>query len=48
MNNYASKFDLRGLKLSVKNNSELLLRKDIRTYLNADAQIFLEGMGVIE
>jgi hypothetical protein len=48
MNNYATRFDLRGLKLSIKNNAEILLRKDIRPYLNADAQIFLEGMGAIE
>jgi hypothetical protein len=48
MNNYATRFDLRGLKLSIKNNAEILLRKDIRPYLNADAQILLEGMGAIE
>jgi hypothetical protein len=48
MNNYASRFDLRGLKLSIKNNAELLLRKDIRTYLNSDAQILLEGMDALE
>lgn len=30
---YATKFDIRGLKLFVKNNSELLVRKDKEHYL---------------
>lgn len=47
INAYASNFDIRGLKLSIKNNPELLVRKDIRHYLNADAITLLIGMNVI-
>lgn len=46
-NSYASKFDLRGLKVMVKDNSQVFLRSDITAYLNADAKIILEGMGSI-
>lgn len=46
-NAYATNFDLRGLKLSVKNNHELLLRDNINEYLNTDAKVLLEGMSVI-
>lgn len=46
-NAYATNFDLRGLKLSVKNNPELLMRDDINEYLNMDAKVLLEGMSVI-
>lgn len=47
INAYASNFDIRGLKLSIKNNPELLVRKDISHYLNADAITLLIGMNVI-
>ena len=47
LNRYATDFDLRGLKLSVKNNAELLMREDVDQYLNADAKVLLEGMSVI-
>ncbi|PLR94824.1 hypothetical protein [Bacillus sp. T33-2] len=47
LNTYASKFDLRGLKLTVKENATLLLRTDIVQYLNSDAKIILQGMGAI-
>ncbi|WP_342600792.1 hypothetical protein MHB48_07070 [Psychrobacillus sp. FSL H8-0483] len=47
INNYASNFDVRGLKLSIKNNSALLVRKDINHYLNEDAKTLLTGMKVI-
>ncbi|MFT4416424.1 hypothetical protein ACLM5H_21410 [Fredinandcohnia humi] len=47
INSYASKFDLRGLKILVKDNAQLLLREDVLAYLNADAKIILEGMGAI-
>ncbi|MEK4485299.1 hypothetical protein MHH81_06795 [Psychrobacillus sp. FSL H8-0484] len=47
INSYASNFDIRGLKLSIKNNPELLVRRDIRHYLNADAITLLIGMNVI-
>ncbi|MDF2605974.1 MAG: hypothetical protein K0S34_164 [Bacillales bacterium] len=48
LNNYALKFDLRGLKVCVKDNAKLLLRDDVIYYLNSDAKILLEGMGVIK
>ncbi|MCJ8007016.1 hypothetical protein ACFFF5_00135 [Lederbergia wuyishanensis] len=47
INAYASSFDLRGLKLTLKNHTELLFKNDIFHYLNSDAKIVLEGMGVI-
>ena len=47
INKYASNFDVRGLKLSIKNNSALLVRKDIKHYLNEDAKTLLTGMKVI-
>ena len=48
INTYATRFDVRGLRLSVKNNADLLMKKDILYYLNADAKILLEGMKVIQ
>lgn len=47
INTYANKFDLRGLKVLVRDNTNLLLRKDVPAYLNSDARIILEGMGAI-
>lgn len=48
VNNYAKRFNVRGVKLAVKNNPKVFLRPDITDYLNGDAKILLEGMGVIE
>ncbi len=47
VNSYASKFDLRGLKIVIRDHSLLFLRNDIEAYLNTDAKIILEGMGAI-
>jgi hypothetical protein len=47
INAHATNFDVRGLKLSIKNNPELLVRKDIKHYLNQDAKTLLVGMKVI-
>ncbi|MCM3663438.1 hypothetical protein M3204_03410 [Mesobacillus subterraneus] len=47
INTYAHKFDVRGIKMLVKDNPNLLLRKDTPAYLNADAKIILQGMGAI-
>ena len=47
VNSYASKFDLRGLKVIIRDHSLLFLRNDIEAYLNTDAKIILEGMGAI-
>nr|WP_106779633.1 hypothetical protein [Lysinibacillus timonensis] len=48
INMYASKFDVRGIKLCVKGNEQLLLKKEVINFLNADAKIILEGMGAIK
>ncbi|MFJ7825704.1 hypothetical protein [Psychrobacillus sp. NPDC096623] len=47
INAHASNFDVGGLKLSIKNNPELLVRKDIKHYLNEDAKTLLAGMKII-
>ncbi|MRG87018.1 hypothetical protein [Salinibacillus xinjiangensis] len=47
VNQYASSFNLRGIKLIIKEKSTLFLRKDIVTFLNKDAKTILEGMGAI-
>lgn len=47
INAYASKFDVRGLRMSIKSNSDLLMRKDIKQYLNEDAKTLLIGMKAI-
>ncbi|MGX9133209.1 hypothetical protein ACWV26_02365 [Rummeliibacillus sp. JY-2-4R] len=48
INIYASKFDVRGIKLTIKGKEQLFLREEIISYLNADARIMLEGMGTIK
>ncbi|MGD6804644.1 hypothetical protein FZC79_08390 [Rossellomorea vietnamensis] len=48
MNTYALRFDVQGLKMTVKNKKELLLKKETLGFLNSDAKILLEGMGAIE
>ncbi|MEH7342772.1 hypothetical protein V7122_02610 [Bacillus sp. JJ1532] len=47
INAYAYKFDLRGIKVMLKENAKLFLREDIIVYLNSDAKIILTGMKVI-
>jgi hypothetical protein len=47
INSYAYKFNVKGIKLILKDNSKLFLREDIMNYLNSDAKIILEGMGAI-
>ncbi|MGF2617780.1 hypothetical protein FZC84_12120 [Rossellomorea vietnamensis] len=48
INTYALKFDVQGLKMTVKNKKELLLKTETLEFLNNDAKILLEGMGAIE
>ncbi len=48
INIYASKFDLRGLKLSIIGKEQLFLKKETLSFLNADAKALLEGMGTIK
>ncbi|MBY0124115.1 hypothetical protein [Bacillus sp. S/N-304-OC-R1] len=47
INTYATNFDVRGLKLIIKDKAKLLLRSDVIQYLNKDARVILDGMGVI-
>ena len=48
INSYASNFDLRGLKMSIKNNADLLIKEEVKHYLNADAKTLLVGMSAIQ
>ena len=48
INSYATKFDVRSIKMIIKGKEPLLIRKDFVDYLNSDAKIILEGMGAIE
>lgn len=48
INSYATNFDLRGLKLTLKYKTELLLKKEVLNFLNSDAKVLLESMGVIK
>ena len=48
INSYATKFDVRSIKMIIKGKGPLLIRKDFVDYLNSDAKIILEGMGAIE
>lgn len=47
INSYASNFNVRGLKILIKDNVDLLLREEIVSYLNDDAKSILESMQVI-
>lgn len=47
INTYATNFDLRSIKFLVKDKAKLLLRHDVVEYLNKDAKVILEGMGII-
>ncbi|OLN21777.1 hypothetical protein BTO30_13045 [Domibacillus antri] len=48
INEYAYKFDLRGIKMIIKNQAALFMREDISVYLNKDAKEILTGMGVLK
>lgn len=47
INTYAYKFDLRGIKVILKDNTKLFLREETIAYLNSDAKTILTGMGAI-
>jgi predicted nucleic acid-binding protein len=47
INLYSTKFDIRGLKFVIRENNQLMLRKDLLLYLNSDAKALLESMKVI-
>ena len=48
INKFASNFDLRSLKMAIKNNADLLMREEVKHYLNKDAKTLLEGMSAIQ
>ncbi|QAS53555.1 hypothetical protein [Halobacillus litoralis] len=48
MNIYSTRFDVRGLKLLIKDKESLLMKKEALGYLNSDAKTLLAGMGAIE
>ena len=47
INSYASSFNIRSLKILIKDNADLFLREDTVSYLNEDARTILESMQVI-
>ncbi|PLS14605.1 hypothetical protein CVD28_27225 [Bacillus sp. M6-12] len=47
INSFASKFDVRSIKVTIRNKEQLLLRKDFIDHLTRDAKIILQGMGAI-
>ena len=48
VNAYAYKFDLRGIRVLLKENAKLFIREDTIAYLNSDAKTILTSMGVIK
>ncbi len=47
INSYATSFNIRGLKLIVKDKAALVNRKDALSYLNEDAKALLESMNIV-
>lgn len=47
INKHATKFDVRALRMIIRDNPSLLIRQDIKHYFNEDAKTLLEGMNVI-
>ena len=47
INTNATQFDLREIKKLIKDNSMLLVRKDVLDFINSDAKVILEGMKAI-
>ncbi len=47
INDYATNFDIRALKLIVKDRVALINRRDAFSYLNRDAKALLESMHVL-
>ncbi|WP_456277255.1 hypothetical protein [Bacillus sp. AK128] len=48
VNKYATNFDIRSVKLAIKDKQQLLLKADFINHLNSDAKVLLEGMGAIQ
>jgi hypothetical protein len=47
VNSYAMKFEIREIKMILKQKAPLFLRDDVAGYLKADAKVILEGLGAI-
>lgn len=47
INSYATNFNVRSIKILIKDNVDLILREEILPYLNEDAKTILESMQVI-
>jgi len=47
INHYASNFDVRGIRIVLKDHITLLFRDDSIQFLSSDAKIILESMNVI-
>lgn len=48
INTYASRFDISGLKIFLREKEQLLLRENTLKNLNSDAKILLSSMGMIK
>nr|WP_106783575.1 hypothetical protein [Lysinibacillus timonensis] len=48
INTYASRLDIRALKLNLKGKEKLLMKEETFNYLSADAKIILESLGAIK
>lgn len=47
INMYSKMFDVRSLRMKIKENPSLLMRQDIKHYFNEESKTLLEGMRVI-
>lgn len=48
INQYAYNFNLRGIKIVLRENPKVFLKEETLPYLNSDAKTILTGMGVIQ
>ncbi|SHM52357.1 hypothetical protein [Gracilibacillus kekensis] len=48
INMYAEKFDVRGIKMIIKEKPNLLMEKEAIGYLSNDSKVILIGMGVLK
>ncbi|MFD1737013.1 hypothetical protein ACFSCX_10605 [Bacillus salitolerans] len=47
INSFASKFDVKSIRNTIKNKEQLLMKKGIWTLLNKDAKVILKSIGSI-
>ncbi|SFL43388.1 hypothetical protein SAMN04487943_101528 [Gracilibacillus orientalis] len=48
VNDYAEQFDVRRIKLIVKEKPHLFMEKEALNFLNKDAKVILDGIGVLK